>query len=104
MSADSQEVATEGWMLVQVHGGPSSGASGKERALNQSLADKNSVLIVKLLESCSTLCNPMECSPLDSFVHGILQARLLEWVAISSFGNPTLVSSVSCIGRRVLYH
>ena len=84
MSADSQEVATEGWMLVQVHGGPSSGASGKERALNQSLADKNSVLIVKLLESCSTLCNPMECSPPGSSVHGILQARMLELVAISS--------------------
>ena len=33
-------------MLVQVHGGPGSGASGKERALNQSLADKNFVLIV----------------------------------------------------------
>ena len=31
---------------------------------------------------CSTLCNPMDCSPPGSSVHGILQARILEWVAI----------------------
>ena len=34
--------------------------------------------------SCSTLWNPMDCSPPGSSVHGILQARILEWVAISS--------------------
>jgi len=33
--------------------------------------------------SCLTLCKPMECSPPDSSVHGISQARILEWVAIS---------------------
>ena len=33
---------------------------------------------------CLTLCNPMECSPLHSSVHGISQARILQWVAISS--------------------
>ena len=33
--------------------------------------------------SCSTLCNPMDCSLQGSSVHGILQARILEWVAIS---------------------
>ena len=32
---------------------------------------------------CLALCNPMVCSPLGSFVHGILQARMLEWAAIS---------------------
>ena len=37
----------------------------------------------KLLPSCPTLCNPMDCSPAGSPVHGILQARILEWVAIS---------------------
>ena len=31
---------------------------------------------------CPTLCEPMDCSPLDSSVHGILQARILEWVSI----------------------
>ena len=33
-------------------------------------------------QSCPTLCNPMNCSPSGSSVHGILQARILEWVAI----------------------
>ena len=37
------------------------------------------VLVTKL---CPTLCNPMDCSPPGSSVHGILQARILEWVAI----------------------
>ena len=34
-------------------------------------------------QSCPTLCDPMDWSPLGSSVHGILQARILEWVAIS---------------------
>ena len=39
----------------------------------------------KSLQSWLTLCNPMDCSPPGSSVHGILQARILEWVAIPSF-------------------
>ena len=35
------------------------------------------------LQACLTLCDSMNCSPPGSSVHGILQARLLEWVAIS---------------------
>ena len=35
-------------------------------------------------QSCPTLCNPMDCGPPGSSVHEILQARILEWVAISS--------------------
>ena len=38
---------------------------------------------VLVAQSCLTLCNPMDCSPQDSTVHGISQARILEWVAIS---------------------
>ena len=38
----------------------------------------------KLLQSCPTLCNPIDSSPPGSPVPGILQARTLEWVAISS--------------------
>ena len=43
------------------------------------------VMEVKVLvtQSCPTLCNPVDCSPLGSSVHGTLQARILEWVAIS---------------------
>ena len=33
------------------------------------------------LQSCLILCDPMDCSPPDFSVHGILQARILEWVA-----------------------
>ena len=36
------------------------------------------------LQSCLTLCDPLDCSPPGSSVYGILQARLLEWVAMSS--------------------
>ena len=59
------------------------------------------------LKSCPTLCDPMNCSPPGSSVHGILQARILEWVAISSSRGslrPRNQTLVSCIGRRVLYH
>ena len=38
----------------------------------------------QLLQSYLTLCNPMDCSPPGSSVHGILQARILEWVAMPS--------------------
>ena len=37
-----------------------------------------------VVQSCLTLCGPMDCSPPGSSVHGISQARILEWVAISS--------------------
>ena len=37
----------------------------------------------EVAQSCLTLCDPMDCSPPGSSVHGILQARILEWVAIS---------------------
>ena len=58
--------------------------------------------------SCPALCDPMDCSPPDSSVHGILQARLLEWVAMPSsrgssrLRDQTCVSHVSCAGRWVL--
>ena len=42
---------------------------------------KVKVLVTQL---CSTLCDPMDCSLPGSFVYGILQARVLEWVAMSS--------------------
>ena len=38
----------------------------------------------KSLQSCPILCNPIDGSPPGSSVHGVLQARILEWVAISS--------------------
>ena len=37
-----------------------------------------------LIQLCLTLCIPLDCSPPDSSIHGTLQARIMEWVAISS--------------------
>ena len=54
-------------------------------------------------KSCLTLCDPLDCSPPVSSVHGILQARILKWISISSFRgssrprNQTSISCISCI-------
>ena len=59
-------------------------------------------LVMKL---CPTPCNPMDGSPPGSSVHGILQARILEWIAMpSSMGPfpPRDRTHVSCIGNRIL--
>ena len=45
----------------------------------------------KLLQVCLTLCDPMDCSPPGSSVHGILLARILEWVALSSSRGLSLI-------------
>ena len=61
---------------------------------------------VQSLQSCLTVCEPMDWSPPGSSVHGILQAGILEWVAMpSSRGSSqpkawTFISYVSCIGRQ----
>ena len=52
---------------------------------------------------CPTLCDPMDCSPAGSSVRGILQARVLEWVAISFFKGSFWLRDwtlVSCIAAR----
>ena len=58
-------------------------------------------------QSCLILCDPMDCSPPGFSVHGILQARGLEWVALpSSRGSSPLrdQTQVACFGRQILYH
>ena len=61
------------------------------------------VLSVYLVVQCfPTLCDPMDCAP-DSFIHGIFQARILEWVAITfsrGSSQPRDWTLVSCITRR----
>ena len=42
-----------------------------------------SVCVCLCAQSCPTLCKPMDCTPSGSPVHGIFQARILDWVAIS---------------------
>ena len=64
----------------------------------------------KLLQLCLTLCDPMDCSPSGPSIHGILQARILEWVAVpfsrGSFRprDQTCISLYPAFGRQVLYH
>ena len=61
-------------------------------------------------QASPALCDPMDCSPPSSSVHGIFQARILEWVAIffskgtSRPRHQIHVSWVAYIGRQILYH
>ena len=59
-------------------------------------------------QSCLSLCDPMDCSPPSSSVHGIPQTRTARWVAMpssrgsSQLRDQTHVSCVSCFGKWVL--
>ena len=61
---------------------------------------------VLVTQSCLTPCQPMDCSPPGSSVHGISQARILEWVVILLFfrgySRPRDQTWVSCIAGRFL--
>ena len=68
------------------------------------------LLCAKSLRSCPALCNPMDWGPPGSSVYEILQARILEWVAMPfAKGSPqprdqTCLSYNSCVGRQILCH
>ena len=51
----------------------------------------------EIAQSCPTLCDPMDCSLQGSSVHGIFQARVLEWVAV-------IIRSPSSPGNTALKH
>ena len=60
-------------------------------------------MLCLVAQLCSTLCDPMDCSPPGSSVHGILQTRILEWVAIpfsQGSSRPRNWKRVSCIAGR----
>ena len=63
-------------------------------------------LFSEVAQSCPTLCNPMDCSLIGSFIHGIFQTRIPEWVAIS-FQEIFLTQGLN-LGlphcRHTLYH
>ena len=67
------------------------------------------VCVCVCVQSCLTLHDPVDCSLPGSSAHGILQARILEWAAISSSSRPpqsrdqTRASCISCIGRQVFF-
>ena len=84
---DCWPVKLDPWLLVQL--------------LEQNTRFIGDCVHAKLLQSCLTLCDPMDCSPPGSSIHGILQAKILEWVAVpSSSGcswpsDPTHMSLIS---------
>ena len=69
--------------------------------------DRNKlVLCAQSLQLCRTLCDPMDCCLPGSSIHGILQARIPEWVAMPSSresSRPRDGTHISCISRRILY-
>jgi len=82
-------------------------SSLKLQSMNTSLkAGIGSESESEVTQSCLTLCNPMDCSLRGSSIHDILQARILEWIAISSSRGSsqprdrTHVSCISCIAGR----
>ena len=73
----------------------------------QSILRTPTTAAAKSLQSCPTLYDPIDGSPPGSPIPGILQARTLEWVAISfsrGFSQPGDQTHVSCTGRWILYH
>ena len=59
---------------------------GWEDPLEKEMAIHSRIAAAKSRQSCPTLCDPIDGSPLGSPIPGILQARILKWVAIS-FSN-----------------
>ena len=58
-------------------------------------------------QSCPTLCDPKDCSPPGSSIHGIFQAEVLEWVATSSSSGSSWPRNRTCVSRvvgRRFYH
>ena len=53
----------------------------------------------KSLQLCPTLCDPMDCSPPGSSVHGFLRARILKWVVISSSRGSSRPRDWTCISH-----
>ena len=73
---------------------------GKIIPVEISLEQVTEVKWSEVPQSCPTLCDPIDCSLPGSSIHGIFQARILEWVAIS-FSRRSSRPRVSCIvGRR----
>ena len=69
----------------------------------------NAYVHAQSLQSCLTLCDLMDYGPPGFSLHGIFQARIVEWVAMPSSRvssrprNQTCISCISCIGKWILY-
>ena len=85
--------------------GKFSSLSGSTYPLNswRSFLRTHSEVKMLVTQLCLTLCDPTDCSPQGSSVHGILQARILEWVACSfsrGSSRPRDRTRVSCTAGR----
>ena len=79
---------------------------GEDGALERSGWDQMQASLgvrAKLLQSCPTICNPMDCSPPGSSVHGILQARILKWVAMPSSRGSSQPRDRTCVSYSLLH-
>ena len=88
------------WVAMLSSRGSSQPKSPKLQA--DSLPAKPGKPILKVAQSCPTLCDPMDCSLPGLSLHGSLHARILEWVAMPSSrrsSQPRYQTQVSCIGR-----
>ena len=65
-----------------------------KKVMNVATGFRNSAAAAKSLQSCPTLCNTIDGSPPGSSIHGIFQARVLEWGAIA------FSSEILCISKR----
>ena len=92
-------------LLLQVVNGPQFKKHSSDRNLEDPIhrrshtCESNISVRAKLLQLCPTLCDPMDWSPPSFSVHGILQAKTLEWVAVLSFRGsfqPRDRTQVSC--------
>ena len=77
----------------------------KNQAWTKSLPVHASCMHAKLLQSCLTLCDPIDCSPPGSSVHGISQARTLEWISFpfSKGSSPPRDQTQVSYCRWILY-
>ena len=55
----------------------------------------------EVAQSCPTLCDPVDCSPPGSSIHGILQAKILEWVAISFSRGSSPFKQLTFYGEQI---
>ena len=93
-SLGSQRVRWD-WVTEQIH-------TYKQKQDNKVMGFHIAHATAKLLQSCPTLCYPMDCSPPGFSIHGILQARTLEWVATLHMADPK--SSISTLPLRVYFY
>ena len=78
----ARRATQDGWVMVERSDRMWSTGEGNGKPLQYSCLE-NPMNSAKLLQSCPTLCDPIDGSPPGSTVPGILQARTLDWVAIS---------------------